>query len=76
MREAIAWLNEDPVDLSVNRRARMKLSDNPIREEMIAFLMWNDPNGVYSDELHMLEYGCTMSTEDAKEAIIMLWEGR
>ena len=76
LQKAIAWLNEDPVDMSVNRRARRKLSSDPSREEMVSFLAWNDPNGIYSDDLHTLEYGCAMSAEDAEEAIIIIWEGR
>ena len=37
------------------------------REELIAWLSWNDRNGVYKDEQHLNEFGCLMTKEDGVE---------
>ena len=39
------------------------------REEIISWLQWNDPNGIYSDNLSLLEFGNILSKEDAIEII-------
>ena len=37
------------------------------REELIAWLSWNDRNGVYNDVDHENEFGCIMTKEDGIE---------
>ncbi len=41
-----------------------------IREDMIEWLMWNDPNGIYSDEQSLKEFGKVMSREEGIEIIL------
>jgi hypothetical protein len=40
------------------------------REEMIEWLMWNDPNGIYSDEQSLKEFGKVMSRDEGMEIIL------
>ncbi len=40
------------------------------RETIIRWLKWNDLNGIYSDELSLKEFGCTMSREEGIEIMI------
>jgi len=44
-----------------------KFFEEVTREELIAWLSWNDSNGVYKDEEHQNEFGCLMSKEDGIE---------
>lgn len=44
--------------------------ENCTRETIISWLQWNDPNGIYSDELSLKEFGCMMSREEGKEIMI------
>ncbi len=44
-----------------------KFFEDAIREEIIAWLSWNDKNGVYNDEDHMNEFDCIMTKEDGIE---------
>lgn len=37
------------------------------REDIIEWLMWNDPNGIYSDEQSQKELGNIMSREEGLE---------
>lgn len=37
------------------------------REEIIDWLQWNDPNGVFSDNASMAEFGNVLSKEDGAE---------
>lgn len=39
------------------------------REEIIDWLQWNDPNGVYRDEQSMAEFGNICSKEEAIEIV-------
>lgn len=39
------------------------------REEIIGWLQWNDPNGVYRDEDSMREFGNILSKEEGVEII-------
>ena len=45
------------------------------REEIIDWLQWNDPNGVYRDEQSMDEFGNVVSKEEGIEIIMrQIWE--
>jgi hypothetical protein len=37
------------------------------REEIIGWLQWNDPNGVYTDDLSLLEFDNILLKEEAIE---------
>ncbi|MBE9465496.1 hypothetical protein ACFP1I_22330 [Dyadobacter subterraneus] len=39
------------------------------REEIIDWLEWNDPNGVYRDEQSIAEFGTIVSKEEGIEII-------
>ena len=39
------------------------------REEIISWLQWNDPNGVYTDSLSMAEFATIVSKEEGIEII-------
>jgi len=47
--------------------------DSMTREELRSFCIWNDPNGCYSDEECLNEFGEVLSTEDMR-AIIRNWK--
>ena len=40
------------------------------REDIIEWLMWNDPNGIYSDEQSLKEFGNVMSRDEGMEIIL------
>ena len=40
------------------------------REDMIEWLSWNDPNGIYSDERSLKELGNVMSRDEAVEIML------
>ena len=40
------------------------------RHDIIEWLSWNDPNGIYTDELSIKEFGNTMSREEGMEILI------
>ena len=40
------------------------------REDMIEWLCWSDPNGVYKDKDSLMEFGNIMSREEAMEIIL------
>ena len=44
----------------------MFLKQTP-REEIIDWLQWNDPNGVYADNASLTEFGNILSKEDGVE---------
>ena len=37
------------------------------REELISWLIWNDPNGVYRDEQSLQEFGQIITKDEALE---------
>ncbi|OJV18288.1 hypothetical protein [Dyadobacter sp. 50-39] len=39
------------------------------RDEIINWLQWNDPNGVYTDSLSVAEFGIALSKEEGIEII-------
>jgi hypothetical protein len=40
------------------------------REDMIEWLSWNDPNGIYQDEQSLKELGNVMSREEGLEILL------
>lgn len=40
------------------------------REDMIEWLMWNDLNGIYSDEQSLREFGNVMSRDEGVEIML------
>ncbi|GAA3971573.1 hypothetical protein [Mucilaginibacter dorajii] len=39
-------------------------------EDLIEWLSWNDPNGIYNDEQSLKELGNIMSLEEGKEILL------
>lgn len=47
------------------------------REQLINWLSWNDPNGVYKDEDSLDEFGNIMTIEEGREIMLrQIEEGR
>jgi len=44
------------------------------RTEIIEWLAWNDPNGIYSDERSLKELGNVMSKEEGLEIMLRIIE--
>jgi hypothetical protein len=66
-----------PADNALSRRvyaAMPQLSDPPTREELIEWLAWNDPNGVYYDEDMLYEFGEVLTLEEAQDLFIETME--
>ena len=40
------------------------------RETIISWLQWNDPNGIYTDDLSLQEFGNMISREEGMQIII------
>lgn len=40
------------------------------RQDIIKWLMWNDPNGIYNDELSLKELGNMMSRDEGIEILL------
>jgi hypothetical protein len=40
------------------------------RLDIVAWLIWNDHNGIYSDELSLKEFGSIMSKEEGMEILL------
>jgi hypothetical protein len=40
------------------------------RSDIIEWLMWNDPNGIYSDESSLREFGAVMTREEGTEIML------
>lgn len=40
------------------------------REDIMEWLMWNDPNGIYSDEQSLKELGSIMTREEGLEIML------
>jgi len=43
---------------------------NLTRSDIIDWLQWNDPNGIYTDELSLQEFGEVMTREEGIQLII------
>jgi hypothetical protein len=40
------------------------------RQDIVKWLMWNDPNGIYNDELSLKELGNIMSRDEGIEILL------
>jgi hypothetical protein len=40
------------------------------RADIIAWLEWNDPNGVYADRASMREFGAVLTVEEGVEVVV------
>lgn len=40
------------------------------RQDIIEWLMWNDPNGIYSDEQSLIEFGNVMPRDEGIEIML------
>ncbi|MEJ7693635.1 hypothetical protein [Daejeonella sp.] len=40
------------------------------RETIIEWLLWNDPNGIYTDEMSLKEFGNVMSRDEGVEIML------
>ena len=46
------------------------LVNSMTREDLIGWLSWNDPNGIYSDNQSLKEFGRVMSREEGMEILL------
>jgi hypothetical protein len=53
-----------------NHRVTHQDAGKMTREQLIAWLMWNDRNGIYDDHLSLLEHGEIMTYENALEHVL------
>jgi hypothetical protein len=56
--------------VEINEAELIILLNALTREDMIEWLMWNDPNGIYSDEQSLKELGNIMSREEGLEIML------
>jgi len=58
-----------------NHRVTIEDAKQMTRLELIAWLIWNDHNGVYDDHQSLREYGEVMTYENALEHVLRQIEG-
>lgn len=56
--------------VEISEAALLQLVNGLSRTDIIEWLMWNDPNGVYSDEQSLKEFGAVMSREEGLEIML------
>lgn len=56
--------------VEISEEELLQLTDILSRTDLIEWLMWNDRNGVYSDEASMREFGQVMSKEEGVEIMM------
>jgi len=56
--------------VEITEPALLQLVNGLTRTDIIEWLMWNDPNGVYSDEQSLKEFGAVMSREEGLEIML------
>ncbi|SOE20868.1 hypothetical protein SAMN06298216_1348 [Spirosomataceae bacterium TFI 002] len=54
----------------LNEKSLREELKNWCREDLILWLKWNDPNGIYNDEESMEELGNIMTYEEGVEIIV------
>jgi hypothetical protein len=59
---------QDILDIPMDRL--LLLVNSMTRGDLIEWLSWNDPNGIYLDEQSLKEFGNTMSKEDGMEILL------
>ena len=55
--------------LELSQESLGQFLSHSTREEIINWLQWNDPNGIYSDKLSISEIGEILSKEEGIEII-------
>ncbi|MFS2187258.1 hypothetical protein ACCC92_11340 [Mucilaginibacter sp. Mucisp84] len=63
-----SYLYQDITQISEDQL--LLLTNAMTREDIQEWLMWNDPNGIYSDERSMKELGNIMTREEALEIML------
>ncbi|MEZ2336948.1 hypothetical protein AB6735_14995 [Mucilaginibacter sp. RCC_168] len=56
--------------VEISEPALLQLVNGLTRTDIIEWLMWNDPNGIYSDERSEKEFGTIMSREEGLEIML------
>lgn len=56
--------------LEINEAEFIILLNSLTREDIIEWLIWNDPNGIYSDEQSLKEFCNVMSREEGLEIML------
>ncbi|MES2268628.1 MAG: hypothetical protein V4520_17815 [Bacteroidota bacterium] len=56
--------------VEISEPALLQLVNGLTRTDIIEWLMWNDSNGVYSDEQSLKEFGAVMSREEGLEIML------
>ena len=56
--------------VEMNEAELLILINRLTREDIIEWLMWNDPNGIYSDEQSLKELGNIMEREEGMEIML------
>lgn len=56
--------------VEINEAELLILFNRLTREDIVEWLMWNDPNGIYSDERSLKEFGAVMSREEGLEIML------
>lgn len=54
----------------ISQTALLQLVNALSRTDIIEWLMWNDPNGIYSDERSLKEFGAIMIREEGLEIML------
>ncbi len=55
---------------SLSKQGLIQIVNSMSRTDIIEWLTWNDPNGIYTDELSYKELGNLMSREEGMEILI------
>jgi hypothetical protein len=56
--------------VEISEESLILLVNAMTREDLIEWLSWNDPNGIYKDEQSLKELGNVMSREEGIEILI------
>jgi hypothetical protein len=56
--------------VEISEDALLQLVNALSREDIIEWLMWNDPNGIYSDEQSLKELGNIITREEGLEIML------
>lgn len=56
--------------VEINEADLLILVNRLTREDIIEWLMWNDPNGIYSDHQSLKEFGAVMHRKEGLEIML------
>ncbi|MBD1362992.1 hypothetical protein IDJ77_04140 [Mucilaginibacter sp. ZT4R22] len=56
--------------VGISEAELLQLAENLKRSDIIEWLMWNDRNGIYSDEDSKREFGAVMTREEGVEIML------